>query len=60
MKKIQLSLNHKNVSFLKSIMRIVASGALIFMSSRYHVVEIFVAGVFLLTAELLGIYEETV
>lgn len=47
------ALTHRNVSFVKSALRIFAGTALI-------VDTMFIAGIFLILAELLGIIEEIV
>lgn len=48
-----MKLNHKNVSFAKSGLRILAGVSLVLSS-------VIVAGLFLIVAELLGILEEVV
>ncbi len=48
-----MKLNHSNVSFVKSALRIAAGAALIFS-------DVVVAGVLLILAEVLGVLEELV
>lgn len=56
----QHTMNHDNVSFVKSGLRIIAGGVLVYAGVKYSSAYFVWAGGLIIGAELLGILEEIV
>jgi hypothetical protein len=53
-------MNHKNISLAKSLIRILAGISLVGVVTTLHLAWLVWAGILLIVAEILGIFEELV
>lgn len=53
-------INHRNVSFVKSGLRILAGANLVYIVHTLNIHQLVIAGVLFIAAEVLGIVEELV